>query len=216
MTKPKSLEWMAYDYIMEQIKSRQWLPQTHVTEQKLSLELNMSRTPIRQALLRLQKEGHLVIEPHKGAKIQKPPVDGDEFQDRSEVAEMILIHYLHQLQIHEIQFDTARLQAIQKKMEEQVNADKSEPFFEEEVLYWGELLKYAKNTYMKSLLLYTIRSMNHQEDQEIIKVMDQARLLKVKHVKHLTNLVSEGEYAKARKEIRILGNQLNLAVIQGF
>lgn len=207
---------MAYDYIMEQIKSRQWLPQTHVTEQKLSLELNMSRTPIRQALLRLQKEGHLVIEPHKGAKIQKPPVDGDEFQDRSEVAEMILIHYLHQLQIHEIQFDTARLQAIQKKMEEQVNADKSEPFFEEEVLYWGELLKYAKNTYMKSLLLYTIRSMNHQEDQEIIKVMDQARLLKVKHVKHLTNLVSEGEYAKARKEIRILGNQLNLAVIQGF
>lgn len=216
MTKPKSLEWMAYDYIMEQIKSRQWLPQTHVTEQKLSLELNMSRTPIRQALLRLQKEGHLVIEPHKGAKIQKPPVDGDEFQDRSEIAEMILIHYLHQLQIREIKFDTAGLQVIQNKMEEQVNADKSEAFFEEEVLYWGELLKYAKNTYMKSLLLYTIRSMNHQEDQEIIKVMDQARLLKVKHLKHLTGLVSESEYAKARKEIRILGNQLNLAVIQGF
>ena len=216
MTKPKSLEWMAYNYIIEQINSRQWLPQTHITEQELSLELNMSRTPIRQALLRLQEENYLVIEPHKGARIQKAPVDGEGFQNRSEVAEMILVHYLHQLQIQETQFDVERLQVIQEKMEKRINSDKNETFFEEEILYWEELLKYAKNTYMTTLLLYTIRSMNHQEDREIIKVMDQARLLKVSHLKNLTNLVSKGEYARARKEIRILGNQLNLAVIQGF
>lgn len=216
MPKPRNLEGIAYQYIVQHIQSRQWLPQTHITEQKLSQTLKMSRTPIRQAFVRLQKEGYITIEPYKGARIQEPGIDSDGYQERAEFAEMILIQYLHQLQIKELHFDTAKLIELQEELEQFTQKGKKERFFEIEILYWSELMKYSKNSYSVSILLDTFRSMNHQNGKEINEIIEQASPLKLKHMKNLTHYVTNQEYALARKEVRILINQLSLAAIQGF
>ena len=95
MSKPKKLEDAAYQYSKDQILTKQWLPQTHITEIGLSKKLGISRTPIRQAFLRLEEEGYIVIEQNKGIRIRENQISLQGFQERLEFMELILIDFVN-------------------------------------------------------------------------------------------------------------------------
>lgn len=59
----------AYASIKARILDSDLPPGSHVLEQTLAKELGMSRTPIREALVRLQQEGMLQIVPRHGVRI---------------------------------------------------------------------------------------------------------------------------------------------------
>ena len=65
--KEQKLSWLAYEKIKELIKSRHFLPGDPLPENELSEILGMSRTPIREALQRLEDEQAVIIKPHLGA-----------------------------------------------------------------------------------------------------------------------------------------------------
>lgn len=61
---------LAYEHIRHDLMAGRWPTGTHLREAELSRELNMSRTPVREALRRLSAEALLVFEPHLGATVQ--------------------------------------------------------------------------------------------------------------------------------------------------
>lgn len=65
--KTQKLSWLAYEKIKELIKNRRFLPGDPLPENELSEILGMSRTPIREALYRLEDEQAVTIKPHLGA-----------------------------------------------------------------------------------------------------------------------------------------------------
>jgi DNA-binding GntR family transcriptional regulator len=67
MNKKNKLSWDAYEKIMELIKNRRYKPGDPLPEEELSEILGMSRTPIREALHRLEDVQVVVIKPHLGA-----------------------------------------------------------------------------------------------------------------------------------------------------
>ena len=67
MIKEQKLSWHAYEKIKELIKTRRYLPGDPLPENELSEILGMSRTPIREALHRLEDEQVVIIKPHLGA-----------------------------------------------------------------------------------------------------------------------------------------------------
>lgn len=66
MYKFKSLKDHVYDYIADQILQGNLLPNEKISENKICLELNISRTPVREALIQLSSEGILENVPRKG------------------------------------------------------------------------------------------------------------------------------------------------------
>jgi DNA-binding GntR family transcriptional regulator len=64
-----SLEEKVYLSLEEQIISQKLRPGEAVTEMKLSRELGVSRTPVREALQRLDREGLIKLIPNKGAVV---------------------------------------------------------------------------------------------------------------------------------------------------
>jgi DNA-binding GntR family transcriptional regulator len=64
-----SLEEKVYASLGEQIISQKLRPGEAVTEMKLSRELGVSRTPVREALQRLDREGLIKLIPNKGAVV---------------------------------------------------------------------------------------------------------------------------------------------------
>ena len=64
-----SLEEKVYLSLEEQIISQKLCPGESVTEMKLSRELGVSRTPVREALQRLDREGLIKLIPNKGAVV---------------------------------------------------------------------------------------------------------------------------------------------------
>ena len=58
MPEKKSLKQQAYDEIKRKIVTCEYAPNTLLNEELLREELHVSRTPIRDALSRLEQKGH--------------------------------------------------------------------------------------------------------------------------------------------------------------
>lgn len=59
----------AYQRLKDEIRSN-WMPPGHqATEPEIALRLGMSRTPVREALIRLEAEGLVELIPRRGARI---------------------------------------------------------------------------------------------------------------------------------------------------
>jgi DNA-binding GntR family transcriptional regulator len=77
----------AYDYAKRAILARRYAPHDLVTEGELAGAVGVSRTPVREALLRLQSEGLIRLLPKRGALVL--PVTPAEIADVIETRRII-------------------------------------------------------------------------------------------------------------------------------
>lgn len=69
VTPAHSMAEAAYRTIRQRILDNAWAPGTQALESALALELGMSRTPLREALLRLEAEGLVAVIPRHGMRV---------------------------------------------------------------------------------------------------------------------------------------------------
>ncbi|WP_317855177.1 GntR family transcriptional regulator [Chakrabartyella piscis] len=91
----KSLSTQAYDIIESKIISCEYAPGSVLSESILSTELQMSRTPIREALTQLEHVGLIKLLPKKGLYITEMSVTDliEIYQTRELVEPYILMQY---------------------------------------------------------------------------------------------------------------------------
>jgi DNA-binding GntR family transcriptional regulator len=78
-----SLVDAAYEQIRRRILDNVWPPGHRALEQEVALALGMSRTPVREALVRLQSEGLVEVVPRHGMRVL--PVSPADMQEIYEV-----------------------------------------------------------------------------------------------------------------------------------
>jgi DNA-binding GntR family transcriptional regulator len=66
---PKTRAEWVYDWIKERILSDEYRPSERLVADRLAVELGTSVVPIREALLRLEAEGLVELQPHVGARV---------------------------------------------------------------------------------------------------------------------------------------------------
>jgi DNA-binding GntR family transcriptional regulator len=71
MTPKNSVVEQITDHIREGIKHGRFAPGQRLVESDLTRELGVSRGPLREGLNRLASEGHLVMEPFRGAVVRR-------------------------------------------------------------------------------------------------------------------------------------------------
>jgi DNA-binding GntR family transcriptional regulator len=109
-TAKQPLKFQAYETIKEMITSHQIAPDRAITEMDLSKILRMGRTPIREALNLLSKDGIIQLVPHKGAVLK--PVSYENLIHIYQIRE-VLDPLAAQQAIGRI--DLAQLKEIEKK-----------------------------------------------------------------------------------------------------
>ena len=77
----------AYAYVKEQILARRFAPHDLLSEGQLAEAVGASRTPVREALLRLESEGLVRLLPKRGALVV--PVTVDEMADVMETRRLV-------------------------------------------------------------------------------------------------------------------------------
>ncbi|MCP4361127.1 MAG: GntR family transcriptional regulator [Chloroflexi bacterium] len=87
INKPKSLKGIAYSIIKDAILTLKFRPGQALSHRQLAAQLEISETPIRDALQDLEREGFVVRIPHKGTFVTEiDRVDIEEtFQIRAEL-----------------------------------------------------------------------------------------------------------------------------------
>jgi DNA-binding GntR family transcriptional regulator len=83
----QSLKQIAYEKISAMIIGGEFGPNMELSENPLSEKLGISRTPIREAFLQLEKEGLIEIIPRKGAFLRK--ITTKEIQELFQVREVV-------------------------------------------------------------------------------------------------------------------------------
>lgn len=76
--RPVPMREQAYDTLKEAIFSGELAAGTVISERELCEQLGISRTPAREAMLRLELEGYIVLSPRQGAIIQSAPTSSPE------------------------------------------------------------------------------------------------------------------------------------------
>ena len=212
MAKPHKLDEVAYQYIKEKIYTRQWLPQTRITELSLSKELNISRTPIRQAFQKLQREGYLEVEANKGARVREQNIGSHGLQERMEFIEMTFVNYFYYLQIKEIVFDSTEVDALLSSLKNCRNESES-TFLNLETQLLHKMLAFSKNKYTVRIVMDTIRELQKINNPEYLELMRRNREIKIRHLESLIDYLKLGDYPLARKEMRILINKITISII---
>lgn len=102
---------LAYQMLMEGLLDGHLNPGVHLNQNDLAEQLNMSRSPVRDALLRLAEEGFVL---HDARGFQVPQLDGREFADfmefRTEIecaSARLATHYATQEQLDDMQRNLA-------------------------------------------------------------------------------------------------------------
>lgn len=210
--KRKKLDQIAYEYIVDRIESGQLFEREHITEQKIANELEISRTPIRRAFERLEEDNYLENIANMGVRVKVQKLTAIDFQNRLDFFERLINHYLFDLEKREIALDLEEITEQVLQMEA-VKSDDDQTFDKYEFQYWKNILAHEQNRYSVKVLLNTLREI-FDVDGQLQHIMKDSRTLKINHYQKITDFLKEEDYAYARREIRILVNQLKLNVIE--
>lgn len=88
--KPPAAAERVYAYVKRAVLERHWEGGTFLTEGELASAVGVSRTPVREALLRLEMEGLIRLYPKKGALVL--PVSAQEIADVVETRLLVEHH----------------------------------------------------------------------------------------------------------------------------
>jgi hypothetical protein len=81
--RPKRPPFLVFKRIREAILDEVFKPGDHLGEAELAERFEVSRSPVRETLLALEKKGTLVISPYRGAVVR--PLSGEEILDIAEL-----------------------------------------------------------------------------------------------------------------------------------
>lgn len=135
-------------HLREAIIRGELAPGERVNELKLTRQLALSRSPVREAIRILAAEGLLTIEPHRGARVR--PVSDEDLEEIFDVRLMIESHGLrrgHRLTPEAI----APLRAAVDEARAALRADAFEPWHRASLRFHDGLVALAANRHLARL-----------------------------------------------------------------
>ncbi|MBX2837196.1 MAG: GntR family transcriptional regulator [Gammaproteobacteria bacterium] len=130
-TKKASRVDAAYEQLREQIQRNELAPGFQAPEPEIASQLGMSRTPVREALLRLEAEGFVELIPRRGVRVL--PLSPNDMKDiyqiltclESEAAAQLATIGLSKVQLTELEQATLDMEAALKgdNLTQWANAD---------------------------------------------------------------------------------------------
>ena len=168
MKEKSFLQLDAYSHIKERILSGEFQPDTLYSETRLSAELGISRTPVREALQCLSQDGYITIVPSRGFRIRT--LNSADMEQSIQVR-CAIEGYCSYLLCKDIKSRKAqrlmrRLQELLEDMEDSAEADDGhESFMSADHNFHLALVSYAGNEEFDQLfqrLMYLIRLTSQQ------------------------------------------------------
>ncbi|ELK48067.1 GntR family transcriptional regulator [Halobacillus sp. ACCC02827] len=157
-----SSEERAYEKVKRAIMLKRLVPGQRITEDWVSKELNMSRTPIRAAFKRLESEKLIELVPNKGAIVYKP--SNKELRDVFELR-IVLETYAARLAVPNL--DDAHLEQLEILLSDELETYKSKNF-EEFLRVNGLIHTFLSEVSGNEFLLQEVDKLNQWSDCYLI------------------------------------------------
>lgn len=170
----------------------------HLVENMIAEKMNVSRTPVREALRQLEAEGLVINIPRRGAIVKGITMkDAEEIYDLREVLEGLMVRLACQNRTEE---DISRLNQILVLMEKAVQEKKYNKYLELHKDYNDIILSSSKNKKLQLMMeniyeyLTSLRSVSlYSQDR---------RVLAIEEHRQIVNAIDKRNEAEAEKLAR--------------
>lgn len=162
-----SLTMQAYNNLKEKIMRLQLRPGELLLVQPLAKELGISRTPVREAMIRLEREGF--VEEAEGKKFKVTEITLKSILEIHEIRELIELHTAAKAAVHRSQNQMNRLKDLAADMEQSLNKSDHVAFFQTDMDFHSQIIHIGNNKTLESLM--------HQLNE------------KIQRIRHLTTYV---------------------------
>jgi len=191
-----------YEAIKKRLGDKGLKPGTRIKEEQLAEELGVSRTPVREAINKLEREGLVEIIPRYGTFVANLfPEDVEEIYDLRGALEGLAIR-LNFLKLDKEKFEEKLLEIAEfhRKCEEYVEKGNLEPFIKADIAFHNFLVRASQN----HRLIQIMNNLNAQIQlgrMESFSVPGRARKSLKEH-EEIINAMLQGDVNKAEKSIR--------------
>lgn len=209
----KRTEKKVYEYLLKQIEEGILGPNSKIVEQDIAHQLEVSRSPVRSALLTLETQGYIKLIPYKGAVVLSQQLDSKTYVEQLKVFELLFIQYLFQVETKKSSLPFSQINQQLTAVSLAITTEPKETIIRLEIVLLGALLSEQSNRYYKQLLLEIMRGVLEKDFAGITLPEEEAQLLFFEHFKRLVRFLEKDQHPQGRREVRILINNLTLAVI---
>ncbi|MBN2569232.1 MAG: GntR family transcriptional regulator [Deltaproteobacteria bacterium] len=167
LSRSKSLKERSYEALKDLIFTGKMVPGNLYNETSLAAKLGVSRTPVREALLELSREGMTSFIPGRGVMVQQ--ITEEQIREVYEIRKLVEGHIIEEITASITTENLARINAIivkQKKMAEKndlpafIRADREMHFY------------------------MSLKHGNHQIDLIMLNIRDQVHRMGIKNVEN--------------------------------
>jgi DNA-binding GntR family transcriptional regulator len=135
---------LAYRTMRERILDNEWAPGFRALEQELALSLGMSRTPVREALIRLSKEGLVEVVPRHGMRVL--PVSASDMDEIYQILGSLEATAAEQVALRKpTAKEVAPLEAASRAMDTALRRDDLEAWAEADERFHRHLVELCGN-----------------------------------------------------------------------
>lgn len=209
---PRTMSEFIYNNLKETIMNNGLKANQRINEKEIADNFHVSRTPVREAVLRLAAEGFVQIDSYRRAIVKEVT-----FEELNEIIQVlgVLDRLAMDLAIDNITQKTiSKLEEITKKMEKYCESNSVEKFMQVNVSFHDELWKAVPNKYLRDLLymardhkerytyarLYAYRKLgtlekSMKQHRELMQAIREKNKDKLKNliVKHRNVILESGE-----------------------
>ncbi|WP_100401187.1 GntR family transcriptional regulator [Bacillus sp. FJAT-44742] len=140
----------AYQILRLAIRDLKLMPGKTILEREMAEVLEMSRTPVREALVRLQTEGVVKLIPRKGFTVE--PIERDDLRETYEIVEVLegLAASIATSKVENI--DLEELESLVVSQEEALKENDLESWAKLDDLFHLKIIKHANNKRLSSVI----------------------------------------------------------------
>lgn len=210
IAKGDRLENVAFEYIKNKITTGEYPTGYRVVEAKLSQELNMSRTPIRRAIINLCHSGFLVHQYNRGAFVQNTEVTITEFFARMKLVELLMYESAEKLVLRE---DYVVVDDIIEIAESVIQYEKNREYelmrgaFEDFIsIFIGKL----NNDYFNRVIQDLWNEINDNATKEVRLIIVSASDRIAEELAHMITILKSWDYEQLKKCFQHIMNAMIL------
>lgn len=199
----------AYDYILQKIMKFEYLPDDPIIESDIASSLNISRTPLREALQRLEAEGFVIKAANRGTFVKS--YTKEDIAESCEIRKMFELHALKNCVEYVTEDEVKQVRALLLGLKE---TDAPEKYYESDKALHNMITRYCMNSKMRSIL----KSLQVQLDGIQQISAKTPNRLKKSCEEHLAILsaIDARDYEEAEKLLRVHLQNVEESCIQAF
>lgn len=151
---PRTMSDFIYSQMKEAIINNELKPNQRINEKEIAERFRVSRTPVREAVLRLSSESFIKIDSYRRAVVST--ISFEELQEILEVLAALDVLAISLVVDHLSPSEINKLEKLTEKMERFSHVKTAEKFMKANVEFHTELWKSVPNSFLREML-YLVR-----------------------------------------------------------